>query len=152
MGMFDAFNKKDFNREAMEIEAKESDNFERKELEDAIYLCDVLSLKIKTTKDGRPMLAIEYKIHEGDFKNQRIWSNVTLCGTKNDSFMIYKAESTLATLLGDNVVKFNGDFDDFAKQVFDASEKILGKVQCDIELTTSDSGFKNVTINEVYDV
>ena len=49
------------------------------------YEVALVSLEIKgTKKDNRPMLAASFKILSGEYKNQRLFMNRVLYGTKND--------------------------------------------------------------------
>ena len=64
------------------------------------YEVALASLEIKGTKadPNRPMLAASFKILTGESKNQRIFMNRVLLGTKNDVTMIKSAEGWLASL------------------------------------------------------
>ena len=64
------------------------------------YEVALASLEIKGTKadPNRPMLAASFKILTGEYKNQRIFMNRVLLGTKNDVTMIKSAEGWLASL------------------------------------------------------
>ncbi|MEY8313535.1 hypothetical protein AALA61_16615 [Oscillospiraceae bacterium 42-9] len=68
-------------------------------------------MEIKGTKadPNRPMLAVSFKILTGEYKNQRIFMNRVLLGTKNDANMIKSAEGWLASL--DSGV--STDFEDY---------------------------------------
>ena len=53
------------------------------------YEARVESMEIKGTKadPNRPMLAVSFKILSGEYKNQRLFMNRVLYGTKNDKNM-----------------------------------------------------------------
>ena len=57
------------------------------------YEVKLESMEIKGTKadPNRPMLAVSFKILSGEFKNQRLFMNRVLYGTKNDKNMIASA-------------------------------------------------------------
>lgn len=57
------------------------------------YEVKLESMEIKGTKadPNRPMLAVSFKILSGEYKNQRLFMNRVLYGTKNDKNMIASA-------------------------------------------------------------
>ena len=64
------------------------------------YEVKLESMEIKGTKadPNRPMLAVSFKILSGEFKNQRLFMNRVLYGTKNDKNMIASAMGFLEKL------------------------------------------------------
>ena len=64
------------------------------------YEARVESMEIKGTKadPNRPMLAVSFKILSGEYKNQRLFMNRVLYGTKNDKNMIASAMGFLEKL------------------------------------------------------
>lgn len=157
MGMFDKF-KMDFDQYKADVaeineqqQNKQNKQVEFKDPVDGDYNCDILSLELGTTKDGsKLMLKGSFKIQDGEFKNSRLWVNKVLTGTKNDAWAVSSAVKWLNTLGGTMTVEFNGDFDDLASQI----EIVFADVRnCTFVLAqkTSDSGFKNYFVNDVFD-
>ena len=114
------------------------------------YEVALVSLEIKgTKKDNRPMLAASFKILSGEFKNQRLFMNRVLYGTKNDGNMIKSAVGWLNTLESGVDVAFH-DYKQFADVVMDVAEAVDGKIEFAVEY--DDSQFNSIKIVEIFDV
>ena len=114
------------------------------------YEVALVSLEIKgTKKDNRPMLAVSFKILSGEFKNQRLFMNRVIYGTKDDGRMIKSAVGWLNTLDSGVDVAFQ-DYKQFADLVMDVAEAIDGKIEYAVEY--DDSQFNSIKIVEVFDV
>ena len=113
------------------------------------YEVALVSLEIKgTKKDNRPMLAASFKILSGEYKNQRLFMNRVIYGTKNDANMIKSAVGWLNTLDSGVDVAFQ-DYKQFADLVMDVAEAIDGKIEYAVEY--DDSQFNSIKITEVFD-
>ena len=113
------------------------------------YEVALVSLEIKgTKKDNRPMLAASFKILSGEYKNQRLFMNRVIYGTKDDGRMIKSAVGWLNTLDSGVDVAFQ-DYKQFADLVMDVAEAIDGKIEYAVEY--DDSQFNSITIDEVYE-
>lgn len=114
------------------------------------YEVALVSLEIKgTKKDNRPMLAASFKILSGEFKNQRLFMNRVIYGTKDDGRMIKSAVGWLNTLESGVDVAFH-DYKQFADFVLDVAEAIDGKLEYAVEY--DDDQFNSIKIVEVFDV
>ena len=113
------------------------------------YEVALVSLEIKGTKtDNRPMLAVSFKILSGEYKNQRLFMNRVIYGTKDDGRMIKSAVGWLNTLDSGVDVAFQ-DYKQFADLVMDVAEAIDGKIEYAVEY--DDSQFNSIKITEVFD-
>lgn len=113
------------------------------------YEVALVSLGIKgTKKDNRPMLAASFKILSGEYKNQRLFMNRVIYGTKDDGRMIKSAVGWLNTLDSGVDVAFQ-DYKQFADLVMDVAEAIDGKIEYAVEY--DDSQFNSIKITEVFD-
>ena len=113
------------------------------------YEVALVSLEIKgTKKDNRPMLAASFKILSGKYKNQRLFMNRVIYGTKDDGRMIKSAVGWLNTLDSGVDVAFQ-DYKQFADLVMDVAEAIDGKIEYAVEY--DDSQFNSIKITEVFD-
>ena len=113
------------------------------------YEVALVSLEIKgTKKDNRPMLAASFKILSGEYKNQRLFMNRVIYGTKDDGRMIKSAVGWLNTLDSGVDVAFQ-DYKQFADLVMDVAEAIDGKIEYAVEY--DDSQFNSIKITEVFD-
>lgn len=114
------------------------------------YEVALVSLEIKgTKKDNRPMLAASFKILSGEYKNQRLFMNRVIYGTKDDGRMIKSAVGWLNTLDSGVDVAFQ-DYKQFADLVMDVAEAIDGKIEYAVEY--DDSQFNSIKIVEIFDV
>ena len=114
------------------------------------YEVALVSLEIKgTKKDNRPMLAVSFKILSGEYKNQRLFMNRVIYGTKNDGNMIKSAVGWLNTLESGVDVAFH-DYKQFADVVMDVAEAVDGKIEFAVEY--DDSQFNSIKIVEIFDV
>ena len=111
----------------------------------------VETLEVKGTKadPNRPMLAVSFKILSGEFKNQRLFMNRVLYGTKNDKNMIASAIGFLEKLDSGVPISFNG-YEPFRQLVLDVAEAIDGKLEYAVDY--DDSRFNSITIDEVFEV
>ena len=113
------------------------------------YEVALVSLEIKgTKKDNRPMLAVSFKILSGEYKNQRLFMNRVIYGTKDDGRMIKSTVGWLNTLDSGVDVAFQ-DYKQFADLVMDVAEAIDGKIEYAVEY--DDSQFNSIKITEVFD-
>ena len=114
------------------------------------YEVALVSLEIKGTKKdpNRPMLAASFKILSGEYKNQRLFLNRVLMGTKDDGRMIKSAVGWLNTLESGVAVSFEG-YKQFNQTVLDVAEAIDGKIEYAVEYDPDQ--FNSIKIVEVFD-
>ncbi len=114
------------------------------------YEVALVSLEIKgTKKDNRPMLAASFKILSGEYKNQRLFMNRVIYGTKDDGRMIKSAIGWLNSLDSGVDVAFQ-DYKQFKDLVMDVAEAIDGKLEYAVDY--DDAQFNSITITEVFEV
>ena len=108
------------------------------------YEVKLESMEIKGTKadPNRPMLAVSFKILSGEFKNQRLFMNRVLYGTKNDKNMIASAMGFLE--------KLDSSYKQFSQLVLDVAEAIDGTLEYAVDY--DDSRFNSITVEEVFEV
>lgn len=140
-----------YKSDIAEIQQQEKPKCEYKDPVDGKYTCDIVSLELSTNKAGdKLMLKGSFKITDGEFMNSRLWVNKVLTGTRNDSFAVKNAIDFLNSLGAVQEVEFTGDFDDLATQI----DIVFADVKnCVFEVVqkTTDSGFKNLYINDVFE-
>ena len=115
------------------------------------YEVKLETMEIKGTKadPNRPMLAVSFKILHSDYKNQRLFMNRVLYGTKNDKNMIASAVGFLKKLDSGIPVSFS-TYKQFAQLVLDIAEAIDGKLEYAVDY--DDTRFNSIIINEVFEV
>lgn len=150
---FEKFNMKldDYNSQLEKLnENKEETKKEYKDPTDGTYECALVDLELGTTKAGdKLMMKGSFRILDGEFKNQRLWINKVLTGTRNDAACVRACLSFLNSLGAAQNVEFTGDFDDLATQI--------ELVYCDVQNCTfvvrqeTQNDFKNLYIDDVFD-
>ena len=114
------------------------------------YEVALVSMEIKgTKKDNWPMLAASFKILSGEYKNQRLFMNRVIYGTKNDGNMIKSAVGWLNSMESGVDVAFQ-DYKQFAELVMDVAEAIDGKIEFAVEYDPEQ--FNSIKIVEIFDV
>ena len=114
------------------------------------YEVTLVSLEIKgTKKDNRPMLAASFKILSGEYKNQLLFMNRVIYGTKNDANMIKSAVGWLNTLESGLDVAFQ-DYKQFADLVMEVAEAVDGKLEYAVDYDSDK--FNSISITEVFEV
>ncbi len=115
------------------------------------YEVKLASLEQKLTKSGekRPMVSASFKIIKGKYKNQRIFENKVIFGTKNDGAMIKGVCSFLDSLDSGLDIDFE-DYGQFADLVMDVAEAVEENgLEYVVEYDPDD--FYSVSIKEVFD-
>ena len=145
-------NMDEYNKQIQELEENKPEQQERKfkDPTDGEYECALLNLELSTNKAGdKLMLKGAFKILDGEFKNQRLWINKVLTGTRNDAGCVRACCNFLNSFGAEQHVEFTGDFDDFATQI--------ELVFCDVKNCTfvveqkTVGNFKNLYVQDVYD-
>lgn len=145
-------NMDEYNQQLSTLDANKEEPKQRefKDPTDGEYECVLLNLELGTNKAGdKLMLKGAFKILDGEFKNQRLWINKVLTGTRNDAGCVRACVAFLNSFGAAQEVEFTGDFDDFATQI--------ELVFCDVKNCTfvveqkTQNDFKNLYINDVYD-
>ena len=132
-------------------EAEKNGGFsEYPEVPKGVYVVKIEKLEIGETKDGRPMLKVQARIVDGEFKKQCIFMNRVLFGTKNDAGMIASAVSFLKKLEpSDEVGEVVFDsFSQFNDLVLDIAEDIDG---LEYEIDYDPKGFNTIGIRDVFE-
>lgn len=109
-----------------------------------------IKLEMKMTKkEPRPMMCVDAKILEGEFKKSHLFMNRVIYGTKNDANMINSAVGWLKKLGTDIEIEFEG-YGPFADLVMDVAEAIDGKFEYLVEWDPK--AFNTISILEVFEV
>lgn len=149
---FEAFDKK-VDLEGMKKDVQEAEkngaNGDYPEIPKGKYEVKFDNIEVKPTKDGRPMLSVQARILEGDFKKKCLFMNRVIYGTKNDANMIASAVGWLKKLGTDLEIEFEG-YTHFADLVLDVAEEVDGNFEYMVEYDPE--AFNTITIKEVFEV
>lgn len=146
-------NMDEYNESIKELEANQSNENTKREYKDPVdgdYECALMGLELGTTKAGdKLMLKGNFKILDGEFKNQRLWINKVLTGCNNSAWCIKSAIDFLNTLGSEQEVEFTGDFDDLETQI----KIVFADVKnCTFLVAQKTNGnFKNYYVSDVWD-
>ena len=111
------------------------------------YTVSLDKLELGTTKDERPMVKAQFRIHGGDFNNSCVFVNRVVYGTKNDANAIASTIGWLATLepSEDIDVTFES-YSQLAELCLDIAEDVA---ELEYVIDYVPSQYNNVTIKDV---
>lgn len=120
------------------------------EIEAGTYHGKFEKLEMTQTKDGRPMMKAMFRITGDPHRNQCLFMNRVLYGTKNDANMIASAIGWLESLepsedVGD--IKFES-FSQFNDLIMDIAEDI-SELEYDVEYDPN--SFNSISVSAVFD-
>ena len=139
---------KQIKADAAEIE-KNGGTGDYPEIEEGTYHGKFEKLELGATKDNRPMLKAQFRITEDPNKNQCLFMNRVLYGTKNDANMIASAIGWLKTLepSEDIIVAFES-YSQFNDLVLDIAEDIA---ELEYDVYYDPNAFNNISISDVFE-
>lgn len=146
---FKKFNQQ-FPADKMKQELKEAKENSGSQLPDGEYTCKLEKMELGESSKGALMIKAMFRIVKGDHKKQCIFKNCVLTGTKNDGFMMVKANEFLDSLDSGVDVTFE-DWEQYNDLILDVAEAVQGDgLQYVIELTT-DGKYQNMEIVDILD-
>lgn len=146
---FKKFNEK-FPADKMKADMKEAKENSNTALPDGEYAVKLEKMELGESKGGALMIKAQFRIIEGDHKKQCIFKNQVLTGTKNDGFMMIKANEFLESLDSGIPVVFE-DWEQYNDLILDIAEAVQeDKLTYSIELYT-DGKYQNSEIVAVMD-
>lgn len=134
--------------DAAEIQ-KNSGTGEYEETPAGEYRGKIEKLEVGATKDGRPMLKVQFRITDGDQKKRCLFMNRVLYGTKNDANMIASAVGWLLTLEPSEDIKVGFEsFSQFSELVLDIAEDVA---ELEYLVDYNPEEFNNIKILDVFE-
>lgn len=113
------------------------------------YEVKVNKMKLKTSKKGDPMLMVQFKILEGEYKNSSVFYNQVL----NQGFQIHIANEMLRSF--DTGIDVPSEFKGYAfynNLIMDVLEEIDSQqLEYALEYGENDKGFNTFKIVEVFE-
>lgn len=114
------------------------------------YEVELASLEMKPTKQGgKPMVAMSFKILNGEYKGQRLFENKVIYQTKDDARMIKSVIGFLDSFDSGVDIEFNG-YDQFDDLLLDIFEAVQGSLEFAVEYDPDE--FFRISIDEVFEV
>ena len=146
---FKKFNQQ-FPADKMKAELKEAKENSGSNLPDGEYTCKLEKMELGESSKGALMIKAQFRITKGDHAKQCIVKNCVLTGTKNDGFMLHKANEFLESLDSGIDVTFD-DWEQYNDLILDIAEAIQDDgLQYVIELKT-DGKYQNMEIVDILD-
>lgn len=119
------------------------------EIEAGTYHGKIEKLELGATKDNRPMMKVQFRITEDPHKNQCLFMNRVLYGTKNDANMVASALGWLETLEpSEDISVVFESFSQFSELCLDIAEDIA---ELEYEVEYDPNKFNNISITEVFE-
>lgn len=147
---FSKFNK-EFPADKMKEQIKEAkENSGGSNLPDGEYKVTLDKMELTQSSKGALMIKAQFRIIAGEHKKQCIFVNRVLTGTKNDGFMMIKANEFLESLDSGIDVVFE-DWEQYNDLVLDIAEAVQeDKLQYIVVLDT-DGKYQNFEIADIID-
>ena len=110
------------------------------------YVVKVEKMELKASSKGDPMLSIQFRILEGQFKKACIFFNQVVM----QPFQIYIANEFLNSLDTDVEAAFHGNYEEYNNIILDIAEA-CDKLEFLLEYGTNSKGYHTYKIKEVYE-
>lgn len=126
-------------------EAKENQN---NQLSDGEYTARLEKMELRESSKRALMLKAQFRITEGEHKKQCIFKNQVLTGTKNDGFMLVKANEFLESLDSGIQVVFE-DWEQYNDLILDIAEAVQEDNLRYLIVLDTDGKYQNLEIVDV---
>lgn len=146
---FGKFNKA-FPADKMKEELKEAKENGGSTLPDGEYTCKLEKMELGESSKGALMIKAQFRITKGDHKKQCILKNCVLTGTKNDGFMLLKANEFLDSLDSGEEVKFE-DWEQYNDLILDIAEAIQDDGLTYVVKLTKNGQYQDFEIVDILD-
>lgn len=136
-----------------ESEHKTEEKKEFKQLEDGVYIAEIIDAEFTESKAGRPMLKITYKVRADKDDtvsyNQNVWDYTVVSGTNDDGYMCWLATKKLNKIYGG--FGLSGDWDKDNNRL--KNDWLPKATQCEmyLEIKTNKKGYKQNAVIDVWD-
>lgn len=146
---FKKFNEQ-FPADKMKKELKEAKENSGSNLPDGEYTCKLEKMELGESSKGALMIKVQFRITKGDHKKQCIFKNCVLTGTKNDGFMLHKANEFLESLDSGVDVTFE-DWEQYNDLILDIAEAIQDDGLTYVINLDTDGKYQNMEIVDILD-
>lgn len=147
-GKFESVDAKALNEETKNL--KDGDF---PEIPNGKYEVSIEKMELRPTKKtGAPMLSVNFKILNGDYKGQHVFMNqVVIMGDENDKYRLHTANTFLRSLGTEIDIQFEGvsAYEALIEQVYGAVH--MNAFEFLLEIGENKSGYKTYKILEVFE-
>lgn len=144
---FKKFNEQ-FPADKMKKELEEAKENSGSNLPDGEYTCKLEKMELGESSKGALMIKAQFRITKGDHKKQCIFKNCVLTGTKNDGFMLHKANEFLESLDSGIDVTFE-DWEQYNDLILDIAEAIQDDGLTYVVALDTDGKYQNMEIVDI---
>lgn len=139
-----------FNHESLKKDYEEAKkgNKDYPEIPDGKYEVCVKNMELKTSKKGDPMLTVQFKILEGEFKNSMIFVNQVV----TTGFGIHKANELMRGMGSGIEIEWPNSFSLYSDLIDNVFVAIENTREYAISYSTTEKGYKNIEIDEVFEI
>ena len=146
---FKKFNEQ-FPADKMKEELKEAKENSGSNLPDGEYTCKLEKMELGESSKGALMIKAQFRITKGEHKKQCIFKKCVLTGTKNDGFMLHKANEFLESLDSGIDVTFE-DWEQYNDLILDIAEAIQDDNLTYVIALDTDGKYQNMEIVDILD-
>ena len=112
-----------------------------------IYEVKLAKAEVKATKNGDPMATLQFKVLDGEYKNQSIWMNQVI----TQGFQINIMNEFLRSMDTDVEIEFI-DYAQYNDMLMDVVEACDGKLEFALDYGVNNKGFNTYKITEIFEV
>lgn len=147
MSIFDKWNEQiDGAKLAEEVKGVAANAGDYKEVPHGDYEVKVEKMELRESKSGAPMVAIQFRILEGEFKNSCLFMNQVV----TQPFQIHIANEFIRSLDSGIAIDFDGNYKHYNDNILDVHEAI-DKEKLEFLLSYTESkGYPRYKIKEVF--
>lgn len=146
---FKKFNQQ-FPADKMKKELKEAKENSGSQLPDGEYTCKLDKMELGESSKGALMIKAQFRIQKGEHKKQCIFKNCVLTGTKNDGFMLHKANEFLESLDSGIDVTFE-DWEQYNDLILDIAEAVQDDGLTYVVQLTKNGQYQDFEIVDILD-
>jgi hypothetical protein len=146
---FKKFNEQ-FPADKMKEELKEAKENSGSNLPDGEYTCKLEKMELGESSKGALMIKAQFRITKGEHKKQCIFKNCVLTGTKNDGFMLHKANEFLESLDSGIDVSFE-DWEQYNDLIMDIADAVQEDNLTYIVQLTKNGQYQDFEIVDILD-
>lgn len=151
--IFDKWNKQidgeALAKDVKDVQANGGQKGEFPEVPHGEYEVKVHKIELKESKASKnPMVAIQFKILEGKFKNSIIFMNQVV----TQGFQIHIVNELLRSMDTGIDIDYDGNYKNYNDLLMDVHEAVDGKLEFILEYGENDKGYNTFKILEVFDV
>ena len=146
---FKKFNEQ-FPADKMKKELKEAKENSGSTLPDGDYTCKLEKMELGESSKQQLMIKAQFRIIKGEHKKQCIFKNCVLTGTKNDGFMLHKANEFLESLDSGVDVTFE-DWEQYNDLILDIAEAVQDDGLTYVVGLDTDGKYQHMEIIDILD-